>query len=59
MIHKNFKTDFADRSRRWRKNCSSRLWDKAGDRQIRVAELLGISERMRRCKLKKYSLKSS
>jgi DNA-binding NtrC family response regulator len=33
--------------------------EKAGDHQIRAAELLGISERMLRYKLKKYGLKAS
>ena len=33
--------------------------EKAGDHQSRAAELLGISERMLRYKLKKYGLKSS
>ena len=33
--------------------------EKAGDHQTRAAELLGISERMLRYKLKKYGLKSS
>ena len=33
--------------------------EKSGDHQTRAAELLGISERMLRYKLKKYGLKSS
>jgi DNA-binding NtrC family response regulator len=33
--------------------------EKAGDHQIRAADLLGISERMLRYKLKKYGLKAS
>ena len=33
--------------------------EKAGDHQSRAAELLGISERMLRYKLKKYGLKAS
>ncbi len=33
--------------------------EKAGDHQTRAAELLGISERMLRYKLKKYGLKAS
>ena len=33
--------------------------EKAGDHQSRAADLLGISERMLRYKLKKYGLKAS
>ena len=33
--------------------------EEAGDHQSRVAEFLGISERMLRHKLKKYGLKAS
>jgi len=33
--------------------------EKAGEHQSRAAELLGISERMLRYKLKKYGLKAS
>jgi DNA-binding NtrC family response regulator len=32
--------------------------EKAGDHQTRAAEMLGLSERMLRYKLKKYGLKS-
>jgi DNA-binding NtrC family response regulator len=41
------------------KKLLSEAMEKAGDHQTRAAELLGISERMLRYKLKKYGLKAS
>ncbi len=41
------------------KRLISEAMEKAGDHQTRAAELLGISERMLRYKLKKYGLKTS
>ena len=41
------------------RNLITEAMEKAGDHQSRAAELLGISERMLRYKLKKYGLKSS